>query len=568
MKKLLLIKLLLLFFICFSSTEVYSQYDEGGDDSFWEDYDNGEQLDEYTGYPDDSNDGNEDDDADNDDDWEDDWDDDDPWEDVFDGDWDDDYDNDDDDDGSSGGDSTSGGNNSDGNNDNVDEPSNQPLNNQAAIALENGFPDQLYIPAAIVREIPIKVTTTTATIAPIELIIVGKMSVTELAAAVAAYNATNPISPVQTSTVATQNLANYQSGTSVSQIVNEFNFWLQGYIIDNIDLDDEDLYGVDEVKFEECASGDEDEDECKCTTAIECTDCPDITCEENEKLDEDKCECIPSNCEYKTGYLHESAFENKTATVGENTVETTDNFRDESGAIIDDTNCGTGKIEADSEVNVTGPKEERDYIKSDGTTSQSNYYPIEYLDCPKGNRPGNPDYDSTKPCSDCTSGDPVPEPEIQAQLTACGVKGGMYGYTRGVASGCTSQKHGGVDIVNDEGDAVYAMFDGTASLQAQSNGTQGAGFYVIITSTVGDDTIKTYYFHLEEDNRVSGNVKAGDIIGYQGTSGNLLNGINEGTTESHVHIKVKKNGTTVDPIDYFKTEFNETTGEVTSSGCN
>ncbi|KEZ92518.1 hypothetical protein IL45_10235 [Nonlabens ulvanivorans] len=297
-------------------------------------------------------------------------------------------------------------------------------------------------------------------------------------------------------------------------------------------------------------------------------DC-DLVCPNNEKLDPEKCECIPEDCEYKTGYLHESAFTNSTATIGDNTTSSQDNFRNENGEIIDETNCDTGKIDSDSEVNVTGEKEERSYVKDDGTTALAFYYPIEYLDCPKGNSPTNKDYDSTKPCSDCDHGDPVLNPEIQEQLTVCGKKGGMYGKTRGVPS-CNTQKHGGMDIANAQGNAVYAMFDGTASLATQ---TSGAGYYVIITSDYGDDKIKTMYFHLAENTRVTGDVKAGDIIGYQSNSGNLQNGIDEGTTESHVHIKVKlkQNGTSsysaVDPINYFKTIFNNTTGEVTTSGC-
>ncbi|PQJ31409.1 hypothetical protein BST92_05505 [Nonlabens arenilitoris] len=294
-----------------------------------------------------------------------------------------------------------------------------------------------------------------------------------------------------------------------------------------------------------------------------------LVCQNNEKLDPEKCECIPEDCEYKTGYLHESAFTNSTATIGDNTTSSQDNFRNENGEIIDETNCDTGKIDSDSEVNVSGEKEERSYVKNDGTTALAFYYPIEYLDCPKGNSPTNKDYDSTKPCSDCDHGDPVLNPEIQEQLTVCGKKGGMYGKTRGVPS-CNTQKHGGMDIANAQGNAVYAMFDGTASLATQ---TSGAGYYVIITSDYGDDKIKTMYFHLAENTRVTGDVKAGDIIGYQSNSGNLQNGIDEGTTESHVHIKVKlkQNGTSsysaVDPLNYFKTIFNNTTGEVTTSGC-
>ena len=300
---------------------------------------------------------------------------------------------------------------------------------------------------------------------------------------------------------------------------------------------------------------DDDDDDCE------------LECDENEILDLDKCECVPENCEYKTGYLHENAFANNTAEEGDNTTSSQDNFRDEEGNIIEETNCDSGKIDSGSEVEITGPVEERNYTRTDGTTATSNYYPIKYLDCPKGNRPGNPDYDSTKPCSDCTHGDPVPDPEIQEQTTACGTKGGMFGFTRGAGgtAPCNYIEHKGMDIKNDYGDSVYAMFDGVATLHYESG---GAGYYIIITSSVGDDVIKSYYFHLQQSNRTSGTVSAGDVIGNQGNSGNLQAGIDEGSTESHVHIKIRENGTVVDPIDFFKTTFNETTGAVTSSGCN
>lgn len=573
----------MLFVLCFvlGTLGALSQWDEG-DDGFWEDYDNAIPLDEYVGYPDDPNDGNEDDDADNDDDWADDaWEDDDPWEDILDGSWDDhDYDNGDDGGGSSGG-STGGGNSGNGSTeDGGSSGGNQPLSDEAVQFIENNFPDQLYIPAILLPEIPVAIVLNVATIAPMEFIITGKVTPAELAAAVAAYNAANPSATVQTSTVASENLAKYEDNAPLGDGVRSFNLWLQGHIIDNIDFGDEDLSGVEVVNFEDCASEDI-EDLCNCTTAIQCGDCVGMTCGENETLDEVKCECVPSNCEYRIGYLHENAFVNKTATIGENTVSATDNFRNENGAIIEDTNCETGKIEADSKVTVTGPKEERDYIKTDGTTARSNYYPIMYLDCPKGNRPGNPDYDSDKPCSDCFKGNPIPGNMKVARQKYSGIGGGLYGnsYRKKWKKGADGKYikdsngvrmmfpkwHRGLDIETELGDPIYAMFDGTATKDGSNN--EDAGYFVRIKSQINGKEVETLYFHMADSSRITGKVKAGDIIGYQGDSGNLKAAIKSGSAVSHVHIKVKENGSTVNPEDYIKGEINKTTGDITSD-CN
>lgn len=190
-------------------------------------------------------------------------------------------------------------------------------------------------------------------------------------------------------------------------------------------------------------------------------------------------------------------------------------------------------------------------------------------ECPKGYKEDHNGKCVKIPCK----GDPVPNPEIAPQKGPSGILGGMYGCTR-FGGGCVGQDgrdkfHGGIDLKANYGDPIYAMHDGTASLAQQGDGSRGAGYYVVLTSTVEGDTVKTLYFHMQKDNRVSGNVKAGDIIGYQGDSGNLKGAIEDGYAVSHLHIKVKENGTTVDPEQYMETSFNDTTGVAThSSDCN
>ena len=75
------------------------------------------------------------------------------------------------------------------------------------------------------------------------------------------------------------------------------------------------------------------------------------------------------------------------------------------------------------------------------------------------------------------------------------------------------------------------------------------------------------YFHLQDDNRITGVVKAGDIIGYQGDSGNLKNGIKEGYAMSHLHIKTQVNGVDDNPLKHIKTKIDPKTGKVINQ-CN
>lgn len=159
----------------------------------------------------------------------------------------------------------------------------------------------------------------------------------------------------------------------------------------------------------------------------------------------------------------------------------------------------------------------------------------------------DPDSENDKPCP----GDPVNNPEI-AEQEVSGLEGGRYGCTRtgGVCNNSQEGKdHGGTDILNDYGEPVYAMFDGHAT--SVETYYPGAGWIAYQTATVNGVQISIQYFHLQETDRVTGSVKAGDIIGYQGDSGNLAGAIASGSVESHVHIKIKdNNGNTLDPEDF------------------
>ncbi|WP_299834915.1 M23 family metallopeptidase [uncultured Tenacibaculum sp.] len=162
-----------------------------------------------------------------------------------------------------------------------------------------------------------------------------------------------------------------------------------------------------------------------------------------------------------------------------------------------------------------------------------------------------------KPCD----GDPITNPQIAPQRNS-GTRGGMFGNTRKKrnphGSGLIPKFHGGVDLKNSYGSPVFALYDGNVTKHHFPN----AGYIVAISSRVDGKDILVQYFHLQEGNRAVGRVRRGDIVGYQGTSGNLGSAIQSGFTESHVHVKVKENGRTVDPLDHLKTKINKNTGVV------
>ena len=195
---------------------------------------------------------------------------------------------------------------------------------------------------------------------------------------------------------------------------------------------------------------------------------------------------------------------------------------------------------------------------------------------------GNEDPTEVKPCE----GDPIiGKLEIAPQYGQSGTKGALHGCTR-YGAGCTSpdgrtKLHNGIDIKNPYGAPVYAMYDGF--IFSTKNDSDGAGYYTRIQSTANGKTFIHEYFHLQKENRIlQGNplvkVKAGDIIGYQGDSGNLKGAIKKKTVDSHVHIEIREhdgsnkwgyaNFTPVDPRTYFSTTIKDDGTSEPDTNCN
>lgn len=109
--------------------------------------------------------------------------------------------------------------------------------------------------------------------------------------------------------------------------------------------------------------------------------------------------------------------------------------------------------------------------------------------------------------------------------------------------------HKGIDIAggrNDLGKPIVAFMDGEVVYSQWNRG--GYGYLVVIKH---ENNIKTYYAHLQKQGiRVGQKVKAGQVIGYMGSTGN--------STGVHLHFEIRINEEPVNPRPYLKEWIGET----------
>jgi murein DD-endopeptidase MepM/ murein hydrolase activator NlpD len=100
--------------------------------------------------------------------------------------------------------------------------------------------------------------------------------------------------------------------------------------------------------------------------------------------------------------------------------------------------------------------------------------------------------------------------------------------------------HTGIDFPVGYGTPVMAATDGQVSFQYNS----AYGNMMKVVSPTG---VETWYCHLSTTKIRSGSVKAGDVIGYAGDSGN--------STGAHLHFEVRPGGeSAVDPLAWFRSK--------------
>jgi murein DD-endopeptidase MepM/ murein hydrolase activator NlpD len=99
--------------------------------------------------------------------------------------------------------------------------------------------------------------------------------------------------------------------------------------------------------------------------------------------------------------------------------------------------------------------------------------------------------------------------------------------------------HYGMDFTSPTGTPIYATGDGV--VKRADNGASGFGNHIVIQHGYGYETL---YAHLSRyKSRVGQRVNRGDIIGYVGSTGR--------SEAPHLHYEVHKNGTPVNPINFY-----------------
>lgn len=118
------------------------------------------------------------------------------------------------------------------------------------------------------------------------------------------------------------------------------------------------------------------------------------------------------------------------------------------------------------------------------------------------------------------------------------IRNDVYGDGHFNAKRSAGRRHNGIDLLADIGTPVLAAKGGMVRYAGHKRGN---GKYVVLSHLCG---WRTYYCHLSEIAvKEKQFVRAGDIIGYVGKTGNA----NYKRMHSHLHFELHKDGVAQDP---------------------
>lgn len=162
-----------------------------------------------------------------------------------------------------------------------------------------------------------------------------------------------------------------------------------------------------------------------------------------------------------------------------------------------------------------------------------------------------------KPCV----GDPVANVEIAP--SRLGKKGGTFGCTRKdweeTCGGVKGDKyHSGLDVKAEVNTNTFSMYDGKVSDIRNSFAPgeykrKSLGNYILVTTKINGETVFIKYNHLNEVHvKIGDRIKAGDIIGLNGNTGNAA----DDDIIPHIHLQVfNTKWKSINPSDFLTTKF-------------
>ena len=127
--------------------------------------------------------------------------------------------------------------------------------------------------------------------------------------------------------------------------------------------------------------------------------------------------------------------------------------------------------------------------------------------------------------------------DVTTGATECPVKG-LVVFTDDFGELRSGGAHPGIDMGALTGTPVVAVVGGLVKHDVGGDGGNGAWL-------VGLDKVSYYYAHFSKYEGDDGLVKAGDVIGYVGMTGNA--------TGPHLHFEIHPNGPGTPPVDPFAT---------------
>ena len=176
-----------------------------------------------------------------------------------------------------------------------------------------------------------------------------------------------------------------------------------------------------------------------------------------------------------------------------------------------------------------------------------------------------------KPCK----GDPVANIEIAP--SKLGKKGGTFGCTRKAwketCGGVKGDKnHDGLDIKAEVNTNTFSMYDGKVAdirdrFSPGEHKENSYGNFILVTTRINGETVFIKYNHLNEVHvKIGDRIKAGDIIGLNGNTGNA-NPPNDNVTP-HIHLQVfNTKWESINPLDFLTTKFDNQFNPI-SNDCN